>query len=97
MICPSEIGRGNSVCLCSWNCHLTTGYFDLLQLIKESSFKFAVVGICEIFLNSDQSLSPYFFPGYGFEVTSQISMNHGGLGFLIKENLKYLIRYDLRV
>ena len=50
---PSEIGRANLLCLCSWNCHLNTGYFDLFQLIEEFSSIFYVVGICERFLNSD--------------------------------------------
>ena len=65
---PPEIGKGNSLCLCSWNCYLTAGYFDLLQLIEKYSSKFDVGGICETFLNSDQSYSAYFFPGCDFEV-----------------------------
>ena len=80
---PTEIEKGFafSLCLLSWNCHLTTGYFDLLQLNENSPSKFDVVGLCGTFSKSDQSLSAYFFPGYDFEVRKRTSMKCGEWDF----------------
>ena len=96
-ILPSQVSSDISLCLCKWNCHLTTGYLDVLQMIKISSSKFDIMGICETFLSSDQSLSAFSFPGYDFEVRNRSTMNRGGLGFLIKKNMKYMVREDLGV
>lgn len=96
-ILPSQVSGDMSLCLCTWNCHLTTGYLDVLQMIEISSSKFDIMGICETFLSSDQSLSAFSFPGYDFEVRNRSTMNRGGLGFLIKKNMKYMVREDLGV
>lgn len=96
-IVPSNILQQDSLCLCSWNCHLTTGYLDVLQFIEDSTQNIDLIAICETFISSDQSLSSFVFPGYSLEVKNRKSLNRGGLGFLVKMNLNYSIRDDLIV
>ena len=96
-ILKSQISSERSLCLCSWKCHLTTGYLDVLQLIEKSSSKFDIMGISETFLNADKYLSAYYFPGYNFEVRNRLTMNRGGLRVLINKNVRYMNRENLGV
>ena len=42
-------GEADSLRLCAWNCHLTTGYEDVLQFLSDSQGKISFIGISESF------------------------------------------------
>jgi hypothetical protein len=66
--------------------------FDNFHMLHELYFPFSIVGLTEIKIKVDQEFdSNITLPGYVF--TSQPSnSNAGGVGFYIRENLKFIIR-----
>lgn len=89
--------NARSFCLCHWNCHVTSTYYEILQLIDNVNSKFDVIGLCETFLTSEHVLSLYNFPGYRLIVRNRERMGRGGLAFLVKDHFVAKIREDLSV
>ena len=90
-------GEADSLRLCAWNCHLTTGYEDVLQFLSDSQGKISFIGISESFFSQEHSFSLYSFPDYNLEAKNRTSLHRGGIACLISKSLTYQVRNDIDV
>jgi exonuclease III len=66
-------------------------------MLDQLNFKFSVIGLSEIKLKVDQSfLTNIEVPGYDFISQASLS-NSGGVGFYVRNDLKFVVRDDLCV
>ena len=59
--------------------------------------KLVFIGICEILLSQEHSVSLYSFPDYNLEINNRTSLYRGGIACSISKSLTYQVRNDIDV
>lgn len=88
----------DSFSILNFNIRSLSANFDgFLEMLNEMHFSFSVIGLSEIKFQSDrEQIINCQLPGYTF-VSQPSNSNCGGVGFFIKDNLRYFQRDDLSI
>lgn len=82
------------LCIGQWNWHITSNFSEVSNLTSCCGI-IDMLGICESFLTQDSFLPSYTFPRYQLVSKSRNSMMLGGLAFIIKDQIRYIVKKDL--
>lgn len=88
--------NSNNFSLFHLNVRSLNKHFDAFETyINLLKVKFSVIALSETWVHEDLDTSSFNIPGYLYINNFRASKSAGGVGFFIKENLKYTVREDL--